>query len=116
MSLLMNSKPTVDDTKPRTLWALVSLVCGMLGCCWLVAFGLLASLYPFSDTTGVNVGFWIVCWVFPSGFLCLLGVIFGFVAMLRISSGQYRGRGAALAGITLGSLSLAFALIAILRG
>lgn len=105
----------MDVTRPRTLWALVSLVCGILGCCGLAAFGLLASLYPFSDTTGVTVGLWLMCLVFPSAALCLLGVIFGFVAMLRISSGQYGGRGAALAGIILGCLSLAFALI-ILRG
>ena len=101
----------MDDTKPKTLWALVSLVCGILGCCGLVAFGLLVSLHPFSDTTGVTVGLWILCLVFPSGVLCLLGVIFGFVAMLRIGSGQYGGRGAALTGIILGFLPLAFALI-----
>ena len=101
----------MDVTRPRTLWALVSLVCGILGCCGLAAFGLKASLYPFIDTTGVTVGLWIVCLVFPSTVLCLLGVIFEFVAMLRISSGQYRGRGAAVAGIILGCLALAFGLI-----
>jgi Domain of unknown function (DUF4190) len=95
------------DTKPRTLWALVSLVCGILGCCGLVAFGLLLSLHQFSDTTGVTVGLWILCLVYPSGVLCLLGVIFGFVALLRIRSGQYGGRGAALTGIILGCLPAA---------
>jgi hypothetical protein len=104
----------MDDTHPRTLWSLISLVCAILGCCGLVAFGLLASRYS-SDTTGVTVGLWMVCLAFPSGVLCLLGVIFGFVAMIRISSGQYGGRGAALAGIILGCLALAFAFI-ILRG
>ena len=69
------------------------------------------SLHPFSDTTGVTVGLWILCLVFPSGVLCLLGVIFGFVAMLRIGSGQYGGRGAALTGIILGFFPVAFALI-----
>jgi hypothetical protein len=104
----------MDDTKPRTLWAFVSLVCGILGWCGLVAFGLLVSLHPFSDTTGVTVGLWILCLVFPSGVLCLLGVIFGFVALLRIGSGQYGGRGAALTGIILGCLPLAFALVSFL--
>jgi hypothetical protein len=99
-----------DDTKPRTAWALVSLVCGILGCCGLVAFGLL-SLYGFSDTTGVTAGLWILCLVFPSGVLCLLAVIFGFVALFRIGSGQYGGRGAAIAGIILGSVPLALALV-----
>ena len=104
----------MDDTKPRTLWAFVSLVCGILGGCGLVAFGLLVSLHPFSDTTGVTAGLWILCLVFPSGALCLLGVIFGFVALLRIRSGQYRGRGMALTGIILGCLPLAFALVSFL--
>jgi hypothetical protein len=82
----------MEDTKPRTLWAFASLVCGILGSCGLVAFGLLATLHPFSDTTGVTLGLWIVCLVFPSSVLCLMGVIFGFVALLRIRSGQYGGR------------------------
>jgi hypothetical protein len=101
----------MDDTHPRTLWALISLVCAILGCCGLAAFGLKASLYPFSDTTGVTAGLWMMCLAFPSGVLCLLGMIFGYVAMLRISSGQYGGRGAALAGIILGCSALAFVLI-----
>jgi len=103
----MGKYTPMDDTKPRTLWALVSLVCSILGCCGLVAFGLLGSLHPFSDTTGVTVGLWIVCLVFPSAVLCLLGAIFGFVALLWIGSGQYGGRGAALTGIILGCLPLA---------
>ena len=97
----------MDNAKPRTLWAFVGLACGILGCCGLVAFGLLGSLPLFNDTTGVTLGLWIVCLVFPSSVLCLLGVIFGLVALLRIRSGQYGGRGVALTGIILGCLPLA---------
>jgi hypothetical protein len=104
----------MDDTRPRTLWAIVSLVCGILAWCGLVAFGLLAGLHEFSDTTGVTLGLWILCLVFPSGVLCVLAVIFGFIALLRIQSGHYGGRGAALTGIILGGLPLAFALVSYL--
>ncbi len=99
----------MDDNKPRTLWAFVSPVCGLLGWCGLGAFGLLVSLHQFSDTTGVTVGLWLMCLVFPSCVFCLLGVIFGFVALLRIGRGQYGGRGAAFTGIILGCLPLALA-------
>lgn len=97
----------MDDAKPRTLWALVGLSCSILGCCGLVAFGLLASLHLFNDTTGVTVGLWILSLVFPSSLLCLLAVICGLVALLRIRSGQHGGRGMALTGILLGCLALA---------
>jgi hypothetical protein len=96
----------MDDTKPRTFWAFASLVCSILGCGGLVAFGLFATLHPFSDTTGVTAGLWIVCLVFPLSMLCLLGVIFGLVALLRIRSGSYRRRWVALTGIILGCLPL----------
>src|SRR3954453_5855909 len=92
----------MDDPKPRTLWTVASLVCSILGCGGLVAFGLFATLRPFSDTTGVTAGLWIVCLVFPLSVLCLLGVIFGFVALLPIRSGSYGGRWVALTGIILG--------------
>jgi len=101
----------MNDSKPRTLWGFVSLVCGILGSCGLAAFGLLASLHQFSDTTGVTLGLWIMCLVFPSVVLCLLGVMCGFIGLLRIASGEYGGRGAALTGIILGSLTLAFAIV-----
>ena len=96
----------MDDTKPRTLWTFASLVCSILGCGGLVAFGLFATLHPFSDTTGVTAGLWIVCLVLPLSVLCLLGVVFGFVALLRIRSGPYRGRCVALTGIILGFVPL----------
>jgi hypothetical protein len=96
----------MDDAKPRTLWTFASLVCSILGCGGLVAFGLFATLHPFSDTTGVTASLWIVCLVFPLSMLCLLGVIFGFVALLRIRSGPYGGRWVALTGIILGCLPL----------
>jgi hypothetical protein len=104
----------MDEMKPRTLWAIVSLVCGILGWCGIGAFGLLVSLHSFSDTTGVAIGLCILCLVYPSVVFCLLGVIFGFVALLRIRSGPYGGRGAALTGILLGSLPLASALVSFL--
>jgi hypothetical protein len=106
----------MDDAKPRRLWAFVSLVCSILGWGALATFGLLVTLHEFSDTTGVTLGLWILCLVFPSGFLCVLGVIFGFVALVRIGSGQYGGRGAALTGIILGCLPLAFALVMYFQG
>jgi hypothetical protein len=104
----------MDALKPRTLWAFISLLCGIVGWGGLVAFGLLLNLHPISDTTGVTLGLWILCLVFPSGALCLLGVLFGSVALLRTRSGQYGGQGAALTGIILGCLPLAFALVAFL--
>ena len=96
----------MDDTKPRTLWAFASLACAILGSFGFVGFGMLVGLHPFSDTTGVTAGLWIVCLVFPLSLLCLLGVIFGFVALLRIRSGSYGGRWVALTGIILGFLPL----------
>lgn len=101
----------MDGTRPRTIWALVSLICSVLGSCALIAFGLFASLHQFSDTTGVTLGLWILCLVFPSCAFCLLGVVFGYVALIRIGSGQYVGRRMALIGISLGCLPLAFALV-----
>jgi hypothetical protein len=106
----------MGDTKPNTLWAFVSLVGGILGWGWgwIVALGCMLSLHQSGDTTGVALVGWILWLVFPSSVLCLLGVIFGLVALVRIRSGQYGGRWAALTGITLGCLPLAFALVSFL--
>lgn len=48
----------MDDTKPMTLWAFVSLVCGILGWCGRVASRLLLSLHHFSDTMGATLTPW----------------------------------------------------------
>lgn len=95
------------NAKPTTRWAFVSLVCGILGGCGLAAFGLWVRLYPLRDTTGVTAGLWILCLVLPLCVICLLAVISGVVALLRIRGGQYAGREAAVTGIILGCLPLA---------
>lgn len=93
--------------KPTTRWAFVSLVCGILGGCGLAGFALWVRLEPFSDTTGVTAGLWLLCLVFPLCVICLLAVISGVVALLRIRGGQYGGRGTAVTGIILGCSPLA---------
>ncbi|MEX2139476.1 MAG: DUF4190 domain-containing protein [Pirellulales bacterium] len=94
------------DTKPSTSWAAVSLVGSTLGCLgalvWLVSIA-----GPPVETTGVSAGLAVLYVGFPSGTLCLLGVIFGVVALGRIRSGECRGGGMAWTGIVLGCLPFA---------
>lgn len=91
-------------TKPRTTWALASLACGVGGWAWFVGLGWALLSSPRGDTTGVTISILFLGLVITSGFLWLVGIVFGIVALARISSGRYGGQWAALAGIVLGSL------------
>jgi hypothetical protein len=93
------------DTKPLSAWAVASAVSAGLG--FLAALPL-----PFIDyqqliggTAGVGVIGPLLLGVL-SGALCLLGVIFGAIALARTRSGERRGWGTAWAGVLLGSLPL----------
>jgi hypothetical protein len=96
------------DTKPITLCAVVSLVCSILGC--FAGLSLLASLERYGEIANRSAGVGII-WGLGHGSLaatlCLLGVIFGVVALIRIRSGECGGRVLAWTGIVLGCLPLA---------
>ena len=63
------------------------------------------------ETTGVSAGLAVLYVGFLSGTLCLLGIIFGIVALRRIRRGGPGGRGPAWAGIVLGCLPFAVLLV-----
>ena len=89
------------DTKPTTSWALASLVSSILGD--VAALALLAvAAGPIADPTGVSGGLAVLFYGFLSVMLGLLGVICGTVALRRIRSGEWGGRGKAWTGIVLG--------------
>lgn len=91
------------DEKSTTLWTVASLVCSILGC--LGASVWLASIAgPPVETTGVSAGLAMLFVGFPSFTLCLLGGIFGAVALSRIRSGECGGGRKAWTGIVLGGL------------
>jgi hypothetical protein len=99
-------------TKRTTLWAIASLVCSILGC--LAALALLGLLRCYGEVANGSAGVGII-WMFGHALLaatlCLQGVVFGIVALIRIRSGECRGKGSAWTGIVLGSLPLAAAVL-----
>jgi hypothetical protein len=99
-------------TKPTTFWAIASLVCSILGC--LAALALLALLQRYAEIANSSAGvgiIWMLGHALLAVTLCLQGVVFGAVALLRIRSGESRGQGPAWTGIVLGSLPLAAAVL-----
>jgi hypothetical protein len=94
------------NRKPTTSWAVVSLVCSILGCLGTVALPAMYSHGLRQEPTGVGAGLAVLCCGFLSGALCLLGVISGIVALRRIRSGECGGRGKAWTGLVLGCLPL----------
>jgi hypothetical protein len=97
-------------TKPTTIWAIASLVCSILGC--LAALTLLALLRRYGEIANGSAGvgiIWMLAHALLVATLCLQGVVFGVVALIRIRSGECRGQGQAWTGIVLGSLPLAAA-------
>src|SRR5262245_42974028 len=94
------------DKKPTTSWAVVSLVCSILGCLGTVALPAIYSHGLRQETTGVSAGLAVLCCGLLSGTLCLLGVISGVVALGRIRRGECGGRGKAWTGLVLGCLPL----------
>jgi hypothetical protein len=92
------------DRKPTTSWAVVSLVCSILGCLGTVALPAVYSHGLRQEPTGVSAGLAVLFCGFLSVTLGLLGVIFGIVALRRIRRGECGGRGKAWTGIVLGCL------------
>src|SRR5262245_6440249 len=94
------------DKKPPTSWAVVSLVCSILGCLGTVALPAIYSGGMRQEPTGVTAGLAVSCYGFLSVTLGLLGLSFGIVALRRIRRGECGGRGKAWTGIVLGCLPL----------
>jgi hypothetical protein len=92
------------DTKLTTPWAIVSLVCGALGCLGTAALPAIYSHGMSQETTGVSAGLAVACVGFLALVLCLLGVTGGAVALRKIRGGEGGGRGVAWTGIVLGCL------------
>jgi hypothetical protein len=95
----------MDQMRPLSAWAVVSLTSAILG--WLTALPLLVINYQYiaGSTAGVGLlGPFLLGLL--SAALCLLGIIFGVVALARIRNGERRGRGMGWAGIILGGLPL----------
>jgi hypothetical protein len=96
------------NPKPVTLWAVASLVCSALGCLAVLTFLVFAKQYGEAANRSAGVGaIWMGMHIMLTGLLYLLGVLLGVVALVRIRGGEYRGRGAAWAGIVLGCSPLA---------
>jgi hypothetical protein len=101
--------------KPTTLCAVVSLAFSVLGCVATVALLALLDRYGEIARRSAGVGsIWMVMHLLLAGAPCMLGVLFGVVALVRSRGGQYGGRGKAWMGIALGCLPLAFALASFL--
>jgi hypothetical protein len=100
------------DTKPTTLWAVVSLAGSVLGWLASLAFVVMAERYGEMANRSAGVGaIWMGMHVMVVAALFLLGVLFGLVALARVRGGDVGGRGMALTGIVLGCLPLAFAVV-----
>jgi hypothetical protein len=88
---------------------------GPLGCIASLTFLVLAERYGAiaNRTAGVGIIFGIAHLMLAAA-LCLLGVLFGVVALIRIHNNKYRGLGIAWAGIVFGSLPLVIELVSFL--
>lgn len=94
--------------KPITLWAVLSVALSVLGCVASLAFPLFAEEYGRMANRSAGVGgIWMVLHLLAAAALCLLGILCGVVALVRVSGGARGGRGLAWAGIILGALPLA---------
>jgi hypothetical protein len=86
-----------------------------LGC--VATLALLALLERYGEIARRSAGvgsIWMGMHMLLAGALCMLGILFGVVALVHILSGQYEGWGKAWTGIALGCLPLAFALVSFL--
>lgn len=101
------SRASMMDTKPTISWAFGSLGCSILGCLAALAMFVAALHMHDVDPTGVSGGLAVFCLGGLSSTLCLLGVIFGVVALRRIRSGEWGGRGKAWTGLAIGCVLLA---------
>jgi Domain of unknown function (DUF4190) len=99
------------DSKPTISTAVISLVCTILGSLGFVALPAIYSHGLSVETTGVTASVAVLCFGSLSGTLCLLGVIFGMVALRNIRRGEAGGRGKAWTGIVLGCLPFVVVLV-----
>ena len=101
--------------KTTTRWAVVSLAFSVLGCLAGLALLALAERYGTiaNRTAGVGV-IYMVGHMTLAATLCLLGILSGVVALFRTFGGTRGGWRMAWAGVALGCLPLAFALVSFL--
>jgi hypothetical protein len=98
-------------TKHTTAWAYSALGCSLLG--WLAAAPL--PLIDYNHLIGGTAGVGVIgpfLLGLLSALLCLLGIIFGIVALARTRDTTFHGRGKAWTGIALGGLLLTAYLVA----
>src|SRR5262245_56291931 len=91
----------MQETKPSTAWAAISLF--VSGLAWVVGLPLPVIDYNhlIGGTAGVGV---IVPFLLGlvSGTLAVVGILLGLIALARTRGGAFGGRGRAWAGIALG--------------
>src|SRR5262245_53992048 len=94
------SRTPMVDTQPTTRWAVVSLTGSVLG--WLASLALVALAERYGEMANRSAGvgvIWMGMHLLLAAALCLLGVLFGLVALVRVRSGECGGRGLAWTGI-----------------
>jgi hypothetical protein len=93
------------ETKPKTLWAIVSLVGSSFGCLLFLALIPLGEEYGQIANRSASVGaIWMVLHILVAIAFCLLGTVCGIIALLRINTGRFVGWKKAWTGILLGVL------------
>ena len=95
----------MERPKRFTPWSILSLVAGITG--WLSGLPLLAVDWRgvLGATAGVGV-IGPIAWGLLSAVCCLLAVLFGIIALLRIRKTQCRGLGITATGTILGFTAL----------
>jgi hypothetical protein len=92
---------TSEKRPPITAWAIASLVGSIVGCLGIIALPALYSSGLLQEPTGVSAGLAVLMAGALSSLLCVLGIVFGIVALRR---GKHGGRAMAWVGIVLGCL------------
>jgi heme/copper-type cytochrome/quinol oxidase subunit 2 len=95
----------VPRAKPTTSWASASLVYSVVGLVTALAF--LALLQHYFEGAAASAGVGIVtafAHIILSASFCLMGVLFGFIALVRIRGDRFSGSRMAWTGIVLGGL------------
>lgn len=105
------------DTKPTTSWAVASLVLSLLGAGAHLALVALLETYGEIANRSAGVGIiWMGLYGLLATALCLVGILLGTVALVRIRNGKSIGRGMACTGIVLGCLPLVLLVILLMSG
>ena len=103
------------NARPTTLWAFASFSCGLLGCIICLIWLVMAERYAELARGSAGVGaIWMGLHMMLAAAFCLLAVLLSLVALARISTKGYVGRGWAWAGVALGCMPLLLWLIAFL--